>query len=299
MDQIGVKIPEGFGRFWADLVAEAEDHTLVYDLVDQDEVKSDTHQIQKIEFKGVQGDELHGWLALPNGVERKAPGFLWLPPYSRWSMLPNEYGTRPGYASASLNFFGESSFHQEEYTPARGYFREGVERPETWIFGRLFQNSVVLGRIFATLRGVDRERIGAAGMSQGAGLAIWLGAMWEPTKAVVADMPFLGGMDRVLAQDRPFRYPLKELTDYMQSSDEAREQVFKTVSFYDTVNVAHMCLKPTRLTLGLKDPAVRPQQVKGVFEALAGPKELEELEWGHDWHPRMIEGGTAWFDKYL
>ena len=175
----------------------------------------------------------------------------------------------------------------------------GIEQPETWIFGEMLQNAILAGRILATNPDVDRDRIGASGMSQGGGMAIWLGAMWSPIKAVVADMPFLGGMRKILNEDRPFRYPLKELTDVMQSSDEMREHVQRTVSFFDTVNLAAMCDVPTRVTLGLKDPAVRPEQARAVEEAIAGPSELEELDWGHDWHPRMIEGGQAWFNKYL
>ena len=213
-------------------------------------------------------------------------------------MLPNEYGTRIGYASLSFNFFGESAFHQEEYTPERGYFAEGVDSRENWIFREMFMNAVLATRMLSELDGVDGNRVGAAGMSQGGGIAIWLGAWCGLVKAVVADEPFLGGMPFVLSATS-FRYPLKELTDFAFESPEAEMRVRKTLSYYDTMNQATQCRVPTRVTLGLKDPAVKPAQARAVYKALPGVKELEELDWGHDWHPRMADGGKQWFDRYL
>lgn len=290
--------PEGFESFWHDLATRAEAFPLSYELRSQTRFHTDGHEVKLVDFQGQEG-VLHGWVAIPRVAEGVSPGMLWLAPYSRWSMLPNAYGTRPGIASLSFNFFGEEAFHEEVYSPARGYFAEGVESPETWIFGRMAFDAIVAGRVLAAMDLVDGGRIGVSGMSQGGGMSIWLGAVWPVVKAVVAEMPFLGGMDWVLGQNRPFRYPLKELTDVMQSSAEMGDKVRRTVSYFDTVNLAAHCQVPTRVTLGLKDPAVRPEQARAVFAALRGEKELEELDWGHDWHPRMIAGGSDWFGRYL
>ena len=54
------------------------------------------------------------------GRSRRAPGFVWIPPYGRESLLPNAYGTREGFVSLSFNFFGHEAFHQEKYVTARG-----------------------------------------------------------------------------------------------------------------------------------------------------------------------------------
>ncbi len=290
--------PEGFEAFWSSLAVAAEAFPLSFEIREQDQIAHDGHHVRLVDFQGRDG-VLHGWVATPRHEVKASPGFLWLAPYSRWSMLPNEYGTRAGLSSLSFNFFGEDAFHEEVYTPKRGYFAEGVESPESWIFGRMAFDAIVAGRVLAALDEVDEGRIGVSGMSQGGGMSIWLGAVWPVVKAVVAEMPFLGGMDWVLGQNRPFRYPLKELTDVMQSSAEMGEKVRRTVSFFDTVNLAAHCRVPTRVTLGLKDPAVRPEQARAVFAALPGEKEIEELDWGHDWHPRMVEGGSAWFERFL
>lgn len=281
-------VPPGFESFWQANTEEAMDAPLDFVVADQNDFHPAAHDVQTFEFRGIDGQKRFGWIAMPHGVEM-APGFLWLAPYSRWSMLPNEYGTRAGMASISFNFHGESAFHREDYTPERGYMAEGIESRDTWIFRRMYQDSVIVGRILGSLSGVDAERIVASGMSQGGGLAIWLGAWVDYIKAVVADEPFLTGVPWIL-DAKYFRYPLKELTDVAFSSDEMEAKARLALSYFDTINQAAFCEKPTRVTLGLKDPSVRPAQVRAVHEVLPGIKELEEIDWGHDWHPRMIEG---------
>lgn len=281
-------VPPGFEAFWRENTDEAMLAPLDFSVSDQINFLPIDHVVKVLEFRGISGETLHGWIAWPK-AGGFSPGFLWLAPYSRWSMLPNEYGTRSGMVSLSFNFHGESAFHREEYTPARGYMAEGIESRETWIFRKMYQNSVIAGRILGSLERVDSNRIVTAGMSQGGGLAIWMGAWVDYVKAVVADEPFLAGVPWIL-DAKHFRYPLKEMTDLAFSSPEMQEKVRETLSYFDTVNQAAFCEVPTRVTLGLKDPSVRPSQVKAVYETLPGHKDIEEIDWGHDWHPRMIAG---------
>jgi len=290
-------LPEDFAEFWQEAVAEANSAPLDAHRSVLDTERSETHRVEEFTFRGILGETRHGWIATPRNL-RHVPAFLWVPPYSRWSMQPNQYGTRPGYASLSFNFFGESAFHEETYHPSRGYFADGAGKPKTWIFRSMLQDLVLATRFLAMQVEVDENRMGAMGMSQGAGLSIWLAAWDERIKAVCADMPFLGGMPWVF-QQAVHRYPLKELTDFMESIPLGRESVLFTLSYYDTINQATQCTVPTLVTLGLKDPAVRPEQARAVFDALPGEKELVELDWGHDWHPSMVDRNLAWLTRHM
>jgi cephalosporin-C deacetylase len=290
-------VPADFAEFWRSTVAEAMAAPLEITLDTTAGMETDGHRVRTFTFRGIDGRSRHGWWAQPF-QDQIVPGFLWLAPYSRWSMQPDTYGTRPGMASVSFNFHGEGPFHRETYTPERGYFADGVDRPETWVFRRMFQDAVLVARHMTELPGIDGGRLGAMGMSQGGGISIWMGA-WVPLiRAVVADMPFLGGMPWVLSRSA-FRYPLKELTDWLQASPEQDAAGRSTIRYFDTVNQATECRVPTRVSLGLKDPAVRPEQVRAIFDALPGEKELDELDWGHDWHPQMVESNRAWLLRHL
>jgi cephalosporin-C deacetylase len=289
-------IPEDLDEFWEDTTQAALQAPLEIERKASDRARPG-FRVDTVAFRGIDGSRRYGWVAVPEGASR-APGFLWVPPYGRWSMPPDDYGTRTGYVSLSLNFFGEGPFHEEAYTPARGYFADGAASPESWVFRRMYQDAVVALRVLEAIPEVDETRLAAMGLSQGGGMAIWLGAWCAKVKAVCADYPFLSGMEWVLGQ-QVTRYPLRELTDFMATVPLGRERVLHTVAYFDTVTQASRCRVPTLVTAGLRDPAVRPPQARAVFEALPGPKELAEIDWGHDWHPSMVERNRAWLDRWL
>jgi cephalosporin-C deacetylase len=253
--------------------------------------------VDRLDFRGVAGEAVHGWIAYPPGV-RRAPAFLWIPPYGRESKLPDEYGTREGFASMSFNFFGLDAFHQEEYRPERGYFAQGVEDPRTWVFRQMFQNAYIAMRVLQAQFEADEDRCASAGMSQGGGMAIWLGAHCPVVKAVCADMPFLSAINDTLSKE-VYRYPLKEITDYAATLPLGMQRVLNTVSYFDSMNQATRCRVPTHVALGLKDPAVRPECVRSTYRALPGPRLLREYDVGHDWYPDMVPNNRDWLAKHL
>jgi len=290
-------VPEDFDDFWAKAVADAAREPLEMRRSFRNDYDWPGFQVEKIEFRASGGRILKGWFAAPAGA-RRLPAYVWLPPYGRTSMLPNEYGTREGHASLSFNYFGEDAFHEEAYVQERGYFAEGAGSPETWIFRRMLQDAWLAVRGLQAQVEVDEDRIGAMGLSQGGGMSIWLGALCPAVRAVAADMPFLGGMRETLAKS-VYRYPLKELTDFIDRTPLGPERVMNTISYFDTVNMATRCRVPTQVSLGLRDPATRPENVQAVYDALPGHKALITYDWGHDWHPEMVENNRRWLDQNL
>lgn len=297
MSDLSPYIPEDFDEFWEETVQEAENHPLDFKRSGSNDFSLPGFVVETFRFTGVGGRSLNGWIAYEPGA-LSAPAFLWPPPYGRESLLPNEYGTRKGFVSLSLNFFGEPAFHQEKYRMERGYFAEGGDDPSHWVFRKIFQDAYVAVRILQELKEVNPEKVGAMGMSQGAGISIWLGAWCQHVRAVAADMPFLCAVRQTLLKT-VHRYPLKELTDFMHSIPLGEERVINTVAHFDTVNMATRCAIPTQVTAGLRDPACRPDNVRACFDALIGEKTITELDWGHDWHPSMVDRNRDWLLQHL
>lgn len=280
--------PEDFDDFWAEVCSEVKAAPLDFRRSRHNDYDWPGFQVETVWFRSVTGQTVEGWLSIPQDVQGSAPGFLWVPPYGRESLLPNIYGTRRGMVSLSLNFHGHGAFHQEKYSPARGYFAEGADDPEQWVFRRIFQDAYMAMRVLAAQFEVDDRAIGAMGLSQGAGIALWLAAHCPLVRAVVADMPFLGAMPEALSRNA-YRYPLKELIDFMETIPFGRERVLYTLSYFDTLNQATRVRIPSLVSLGLKDPACRPETVQAIFDAIPTPeKRLVTYDWGHDWHPDMV-----------
>jgi cephalosporin-C deacetylase len=290
-------VPEDFDAFWREAAEQARQAPLDFRRSVGAPYTWSDFRVETIQFRGMGGYELHGWLAYPPGA-RRLPSFLWIPPYGQASSLPNEYTTRPGFVSFSFNFHGHPAFHQEEYTPLRGYFSVGAADPHTWIFRTMLQNVLIALRLLQALPEVEENAIGAMGLSQGGGMAIWAGA-WSPiVKAVCADLPFLGAA-RHSIKAAAHRYPPKELVDFMKSEFLGEEKVMYTLAYYDTMNHATRCRVPTLVSSGRADPAVRPQAVQAIYDTLPGPKRWIQYETGHDWNPDMVRNNQAWLEHYL
>src|SRR5687767_10906741 len=178
-------MPEDFDTFWSVVAAEAETASVGFERRATAFQPLEGHQVELLDFHGASG-RLHGWIALPLGVER-APGFLWIPAYGRESHLPDEYSTRDGFVSISFNFHGHAAFHREEYKSERGYFSEGVSDPGMWTFRRMAMDCLIAMRALSAQPEADSERLASAGLSQGGGMAIWTGAHSPLVKRVVAD----------------------------------------------------------------------------------------------------------------
>jgi cephalosporin-C deacetylase len=289
------EIPEDFDAFWRRAAQEAGRVAVEFERRPTTFQPISTHRIELVDFAGA-GGILHGWIALPESGG-PSPGFLWIAAYGRESHVPDPYSVLEGVLSLSFNFHGHAAFHREEYKPERGYFSEGVADPETWIFRRMAIDCMIAMRLLAEQPEVDRDRLASAGLSQGGGMAIWTGVHSALVKRVVADLPFLSDMGNTLGKD-VYRYPLKELTDYAASSGIGMEAVVRTISYFDTKHQATRLSKPVLVSLGAKDPAVKPACVRTVYEALASrDKRLLEYPTGHDWNPDMIPANREFLNR--
>ncbi|MCH8274534.1 MAG: acetylxylan esterase, partial [Armatimonadetes bacterium] len=285
--------PEDFDEFWAEAAQEAQAAPLDFQRSRKDSRMLDRFWVETFRFRGVSGETLHAWIAIPDEREGRAPAFLCIPAYGRESHLPDAYSTRRGMVSVCFNFFGGPAFHKEEYAPSRGYFAQRIEDPNTWVFRAMAQNCLIAVRVLRAQLEANEDRLAVAGFSQGGGMAVWTGALSPYIKAVCADAPFLSAM-RYVMEKPVYRYPLKEVTDYAAEIPLGMERVMNTLSYFDTVNHATRLRAPTQVSFGRRDPACIPPTVRAVYDAVQVEKNLIEYDTGHDWNPGMIEANRAW-----
>ncbi|MFN8140033.1 MAG: acetylxylan esterase [Fimbriimonadales bacterium] len=291
-------LPEDFDQFWDDVREEALTAKLDFSRTARNVQQLPNHRIDLLEFRGIHGETLHAWLAIPDNLSGRAPAFLWLPPYGRESSLPNEYTTREGMVSMSFNFHEYNAFYQTKYSPSEGYFAEGILAPHTWAFCGMTQNAIIAARVLEGQLEADEDRLAIAGLSQGGGMAIWTAANCPLIKCVVADLPFLSCMQHVFSKPI-YRYPPKEITDFADTVPLGLARAKYTISYFDTVNLATKLKTPALLSYGLKDPACKPETVRAVYDAIQGRRRLIEYTGGHDWDPGMIKTNRDWMLETL
>ncbi len=292
--------PADFEAFWQAVVAESEALPLIYERVHQPEDDTPTHRVFRLRWQGADGKGREGWYAVPRTLQTgRLPGLLYLPGYGIGTVPINEHTAFDRFITLSPNLHGYAVEPNIPYSPEYGYFTQGIESPQTYVYRRILLDCLLAVRVLTAQSEVDGERIIAAGLSQGGGLAVILSAWCPLVRVVVAELPALTYWEYLL-NATAWRYPIKEFADYLQATGQSVDMLLNTLQYFDTVNHAPFVRVPVQLSLALKDPGIRPPVVFSLYDALPRPKRLliyEEL--GHDWSPEMHTRLQEWAELHL
>ncbi len=286
--------PADFEAFWQAVVAENETLSLVVERVHIPDDDLPTHRVERVRWLGADGKGREGWLAVPKTQPKPMPAVLYLPGYGVSTVPIGENTAFEQHITFSINLHGYAVVPNVPYSPELGYFTQGIETPQTYVYRRIMLDCLLAMRVLASLPEVDANQLVVAGLSQGGGLAVMMGAWCRLVQAVVAELPALSYWEYLLGRPA-WRYPLKEFSDYCEAHKVSSEQLLATLQYFDGVNHAPYVRVPTQLSLALKDPGIRAPVVFSLYDALPQPKRLliyEEL--GHDWTPEMRPRLEEW-----
>jgi len=290
--------PADFEAFWRAAIAETEAAPVVFERVHLPHDDHPTHRVFRLRWRGVDGGGREGWYAVPHALAAPVPAVLYLPGYGVSTVPINENTKFTQLITFSINLHGYAVEPNVPYSPELGYFTRGIESPHTYVYRRLVQECLLAMRVLAAQPEVDSTRLAAAGLSQGGGLAVMMGAWCRLTRYVVAELPALSYWEYLLSR-AAWRYPIKEFAEYMQTKGVSPETLLQVLQYYDAVNHAPYVRVPVQLSLALKDPGIRPPVVFSLYDALRVPKRLliyEDL--GHDWHPEMRARLEEWVLRF-
>jgi cephalosporin-C deacetylase len=102
----------------------------------------------------------------------------------------------------------------------------------------------------------------------------------------MVDVPFLCDFPRAI--DVTDRDPYAEITRYLRAHRDQREQVLRTLSYFDGVLHASAGKAPALFSVALMDETCPPSTAYAAYNAYGGSKEL--VVYPYNDH----EGGGAW-----
>ncbi|GGD30809.1 acetylxylan esterase [Microbacterium faecale] len=285
--------PSDFDAFWESTIEgsrAAHGETYARD-VDNGFTLVDTSDIT---FSGFAGDPISAWYHRP---ARDAPtavvvefigysgGRGYAHQASDWALA--------GYAHLKVDTrgqgYGEFSpgdtadpHGSEPATP--GSMTRGIRSPETYFYRRVFTDAV---------RAVDVAHelapdlpVFVAGVSQGGGIATAAAALGADVAGSLIDVPFLSDFPRSTSITNAA--PYSEIVRYLVAHRDRIEETFRTLSYFDGVNLATRANVPTLHSVALMDEICPPSTVFGAFNNWAhDDKHIEHYAYnGH-------EGGGA------
>jgi cephalosporin-C deacetylase len=270
--------PADFDEYWGRALADLADRPADVEIVPA-EFQTPYARCAHLWFTGTGGARVHAKLLRP--VEPAGPAVLEFHGYSGHS---GDWVTKLpyvalGYTVAALDMRGQGGLSVDEIPVAgwsmSSYLLRGVDDdPDNLLYRHLYLDTVRLAQIVMGLDGVDPDRVGATGYSQGGGLTLACAAL-EPRITLAAPVyPFLTDYKRAWELDLE-EQPYDEIAQYFRRRDpmhNREDEIFTRLGYVDVQHLAPRVRARTVLTTSLVDKVCPPSTQFAAYNKLTCEK---------------------------
>jgi len=242
-------------------------------------------------FTGVRGARVHAKYLRPShaaaeraaGASGKHPAVLMFHGYAMSSGDWTDKLKWParGFSAAALDCRGQGGLSEDSAavkgTTLRGHIIRGLDSgADDLLFRQIFLDTAQLARIVMGMPGVDPDRVGATGASQGGGLTLACAALEPRIRRAFPVYPFLCDYQRVWEMDLAAR-AYEELAWYFRSFDprhEREREVFTRLGYIDVQFLAPRIRAQVKMAVGLMDDICPPSSQFAAYNRMTCSREL-------------------------
>jgi cephalosporin-C deacetylase len=279
-----------FAAFWEETRQESEQQPLNAELNPVDYIVEQV-KVYDLYFDGFQNSRIYGRYVLPREAsgDNKVPIIIMFHGYN-WNntVISNILGfSLVGYGVLLMDVRGQNvkspDHNHYENGGAAGWMTKGILNPYNYYYRYVYMDCVRAIDFLMTREEVDKERIAVEGGSQGGGLALAVGALSDKVKVVLADIPYLCHFRRAIELYEGS--PYSEIYHYFKVHDSlhrTEEQVYRTLSYFDGMNLAPWIKADTLMSVGLEDTVCPPSTAFAAYNHINTNKEIRVYpEYGH------------------
>ncbi len=283
--------PDNFDAYWEDALAEMNAVDPEIKMV-RAEFQAPYADCFHLWFTGVGGARIYAKLLRPKQVKEPAPAVLMFHGYTHfsgdWAEKLNYVAA--GYTVAALDCRGQGGLSEDvggvKGTTMRGHFVRGLDdAPEKLLFRSIFLDTAQLAKIVMEMPGVDENRVGTMGGSQGGALALVCAALEPRIKRAAPIHPFLCDYKRVwdmeLAKDAYF-----ELRDFFRHHDPRHEneaEVFRQLGYIDIQHLVPRIQAEVVFAASFEDQVCPPSTQFAAYNKIRSEKSLVIYpDYGHE-----------------
>lgn len=282
--------PSDFDAFWQATLDETRAIPLDAQFTDVDAGYSEL-VTQDVTFNGFGGHPIKGWFVAPRHRIGPLPVVVSYLGYGGGRGLVGSWSQFPaaGFAQFVMDTRGQGSRYRPGDTAdagitgpsSGGVMTLGIDDPHDYYYRRLFTDAVRAVEAAAAHPLVDPSRIAVQGGSQGGGIALAAAGLSSDVSLLLCDVPFLCHFRRAttLVDTQPYG----ELVQYLHVHRGAIDSVFRTLSYFDGVNLAARASAPALFSVGLMDQVCPPSTVYAAYNHYSGPKQITVYPYnGHE-----------------
>jgi cephalosporin-C deacetylase len=271
--------PADFDAFWTETVADARSFPLAaeFTLMENKLALIDTYDVT---FSGFGGSAVKAWLHVPAGASGPLPTVVQYHGYSGGRGFPHSYTlwAQAGYAHFVMDTRGQGwSIGGGSSTPdssidaglihTPGFMTAGITDPTSYYYRRVYADAIRLLEAARESPLVDPAKIVVTGGSQGGGITLAAAGI-APLAGIdllgaAPDVPFLCHFRR--ATQLTDRLPYAEITEYLAGWRDHEDAVYRTLSYFDGVNLGRRATASALFSVGLMDDVCPPSTVFAAY----------------------------------
>jgi cephalosporin-C deacetylase len=265
--------PKDFDRFWASARREANAVPLGAQLTPDPEHTDAEAACFKVSYASLHAITIHARYCRPARAG-KFPAVLIVPWYSKGAIPPPLSLAKRGIAALEFQARGYEVDRSSYPLANSWYILDGIETPETYIYREIVVHALRGLDFLAAQPDVDVKRLAVMGASQGGGVSLLVAGLDPRIIAVSADFPFLTDWPESLTAPGS---PYADVRKYFSDHPDKRAAVLKTVSYYDTLDVAARIKVPVLVQTGLKDRTCPAPMIETMYARIkSSKKQLKE-----------------------
>lgn len=285
-----------FDAFWVRRLGEAKDAPLAATL-ERVEYPAKTVEVYSLAYDGVDGTRIHGLLVYPKAAAG-AEGSSRLPCLVSYHGFGGSRGYVSDFAPWLLMGVAVLSIDIREqqgitgsaapYTSgsANSVVSKGLLDKNEYYYGHVYTDCIRAVDVAVAQERIDASRIIVSGVSQGGGIATAVAALDPRPVIAMTDVPSNSNIEhRMEVKVGPYSGTgaYASVTEYLRRHPDDVEQVFETLSYFDTMNMADRIRCRVLASVGLEDIVCPPECYFATYNRITSEKEIEIYRFnGHE-----------------
>lgn len=292
--------PDDFDAYWERALAELAATDPQLELRPAADFRHPAAECLDACFTGVGNARIHAKILRPaDPAARKGPAIVQFHGYSgnAGAWFDKFAYVAAGFTVAALDCRGQGGSSQDlggvSGNTLRGHIIRGLDdTPDKLLFRQIFLDCVELVRIVKGLDGVDPERIGICGGSQGGALTVACAALAPEVNRAAPMYPFLSDYRRVWRMDLA-KGAYEELCTFFRLFDPTHrreDEIFHRLGYIDIQNLAPRIKAKVMMGTGLMDTTCPPSTQFAAYNKIAAEKSVVIYpDFGHELLPGFLD----------
>ena len=253
-----------FKRFWDESRAKLQKVNPQYQLFLKPELSKRDLNVYEVLMRSYGDIRVRGWYEVPKS-KGPHPVILRLPGYGS-SMKP--IARFKDMIVFSFNPRGHGNSQDDVKGKPSDFWIRGLDNKEGYYYQGAYLDCVRAVDFLCSRKEVDQKRIAVKGGSQGGGLSLSTAALDPRISLCAPHIPFLTNWDLYF---KTSHWP--EMDKWIEAKESRTwESTLKTMSYFDTMNMATGIKCPVFMGVGLQDAICPPVTNFAVYNHLKGKK---------------------------